>query len=102
MRRARVTPWSRLAAQVNDGRELEWSLRPLGVQEQPAMTPYQAALAVFLGTATAALPSAAQHVSPPPILASQACAGCFAYLEFAPQLEPESHAMRGEATETSA
>ena len=66
------------------------------------MTPYQAALAVFLGTATAALPSAAQHVSPPPILASQACAGCFAYLEFAPQLEPESHAMRGEATETSA
>ena len=66
------------------------------------MTPYQAALAVFLGTATAALPSAAQHVSPPPILASQACAGCFAYLEFSPQLEPESHAMRVEATETSA
>ena len=66
------------------------------------MKPYQSALAVFLGTATAALPSAAQYVSPPPILASQACVGCFAYLEFAPQLEPESHAMRGEATETSA
>ena len=65
------------------------------------MTPYQSALAVFLGTATAALPSAAQYVSPPPILASQACAGCFAYLEFAPPLEPEPYAMRGQATKTS-
>ena len=67
------------------------------------MTPYRSALAVFLGAATAALPSAAQQVpSKPQILANETCAGCFAYLEFAPSLETESHAMRGQATETSA
>ena len=31
---------------------------------------------------------------------SEFCSGCLAYLEFAP-LEPESYAMRGQATETS-
>ncbi len=60
------------------------------------MKPYQSALAAFLGTATAALPCAAQQVhSKPRILADEACAGCFAYLEFSPPLEPESYAMRG-------
>ena len=67
------------------------------------MKPYQSALAVFLGTVTAALPSAGQQAPlTPQILANETCAGCFAYLEFAPLLEPESYAMRGQAAETSA
>lgn len=37
----------------------------------------------------------------PQILANETCAGCFAYLEFAPSLEPELYAMRGQATDTS-
>jgi hypothetical protein len=64
---------------------------------------YRSALAVFLVAAMTAMPCAAQQVpSTPRILADEACAGCFAYLEFAPLPEPESYAMRGQATETSA
>lgn len=67
------------------------------------MKRYRSALAAFLVAAMAAMPCAAQQVpSTPRILADEACAGCFAYLEFAPLPEPESYAMRGQATETSA
>lgn len=67
------------------------------------MKRYRSALAAFLVTAMAAMPCAAQQASlTPQNLASEACAGCFAYLEFAPLPEPESYAMRGQATETSA
>ena len=66
------------------------------------MKPYQSALVVFLGTAMAALPSVAQQAPSTQILANETCAGCFAYLEFSPPLEPESDAMRGQAPNTSA
>lgn len=67
------------------------------------MKPYRSALVAFLVAATAAMPCAAQQApSTPRILADETCAGCFAYLEFPPSLEPESYAMRGWATETSA
>ena len=67
------------------------------------MKPYQSALVVLLGTAAAAMPCAAQQVfSTPQVLATETCAGCFAYLEFSPPLEPEPYAMGGLATETSA
>ena len=66
------------------------------------MKRYRSALAAFLVAATAAMPCAAQQVRSTPRIADEACAGCFAYLEFSPSLEPESYAMRGQATETSA
>ena len=67
------------------------------------MKRYRSALAAFLVAAMAAMPCAAQQApSTPRILADDACAGCFAYLEFAPLPEPESYAMRGQATGTSA
>jgi hypothetical protein len=56
------------------------------------------ALAVLLLTATIAMPCAAQQAPSAP-LPDQICAGCFAYLEFSPSLEPESYAMRGQAIE---
>ena len=62
----------------------------------------KSALAAFLLTIAAALPAAAQQPhSTPRALPNETCAGCFAYLEFSPSLEPESYAMRGQATETS-
>lgn len=66
------------------------------------MKRYRSALAAFLVAATAAMPCAAQQVHSTARIADEACAGCFAYLEFSPSLEPESYAMRGQATETSA
>jgi hypothetical protein len=62
------------------------------------VTRLKTALAALLLTATIAMPCAAQPPSTP--LPDQICAGCFAYLEFSPSLEPESHAMRGQETET--
>ena len=67
------------------------------------MTPYQASLAVFLEPSLLHCQAPrSRHPHRPESLANETCAGCFAYLEFAPSLEPESHAMRGQATETSA
>lgn len=64
---------------------------------------YQSALVVSLAAATAVMPSAAQQVPPTPqALPIETCAGCFAYLEFSPALEPESYAKHGLATVTSA
>ena len=58
------------------------------------------ALAVFLASAVSSQPSPAQGPLPvPPVLANDTCAGCFAYLVFAPSMEPESYATRGQATE---
>ena len=49
------------------------------------------------------MPCAAQQApSSPQALPIETCAGCFAYLVFSPSLEPESYAIRGQATETSA
>jgi hypothetical protein len=59
---------------------------------------HRSALVVFLATATIAMPCAAQQASSTP-LPNQDCAGCFAYLEFSPSLEPQSYAMRGQAIE---
>jgi hypothetical protein len=59
---------------------------------------YQSAFAVLLVAATAAAPCAAQHAAPTPqFLPIDTCAGCFAYLVFAPLPEAEPGAMRGEA-----
>jgi len=67
------------------------------------MKPNRSALVAFLVAATAAIPCAAQPApSTPRILADETCAGCFAYLEFPPSLEPESYAVRGQAPEISA
>jgi hypothetical protein len=63
------------------------------------VTRLKTALAALLLTATIAMPCAAQQASSTP-LPDQICAGCFAYLEFSPSLEPESYAMRGQETET--
>jgi hypothetical protein len=64
--------------------------------------PYQTALVVLLVSATVATPGAAQRApSTPQALPNETCAGCFAYLEFSPSLEPESYATRGQATEPS-
>jgi hypothetical protein len=55
--------------------------------------PHKSALAALLLTATVATPCAAQHV--PSTLQTrpgEICAGCFAYLEFPPSLEPERFA----------
>jgi hypothetical protein len=73
-------------------------------QEQPAVSQYRSALAALLLIIPAAfVPAAAQQSLPAPqVLANETCAGCFAYLEFSSSLEPESYAMRGETTETSA
>ena len=67
------------------------------------MKPYRPALVAFLAAATAAMPCAAQQASSTPRSpAGETCTGCFAYLEFSSSLEPESHAMRGDATHASA
>lgn len=62
----------------------------------------KSALAVLLLTIVAAAPAVAEQasVTPSPV-ASEFCAGCFAYLEFPPSLEPESYATRGQALDTS-
>ena len=66
------------------------------------MNQSQSALVTFLLTAAAAMPCAAQQApSTPEVVASEICAACFAYLVFPPVLEPESYAMRGEATQSS-
>jgi hypothetical protein len=58
-----------------------------------------AVIALALTIATV-LPAATQQApSTPQGLPSDICAGCFAYLEFPPSLEPESYAMRGQETE---
>jgi len=62
---------------------------------------YQSALVTLLLTATAAMPCAAQQAPSTPQVVPSDCAACFAYLVFPPLLEPESYAMRGEATTTS-
>jgi hypothetical protein len=63
---------------------------------------YQSALVTLLLTATAAMPCAAQQApSTPQVAATEICAACSAYLVFSPSLEPESYAIRGQATETS-
>lgn len=65
------------------------------------MNQYQSALVTLLLTATPAMPGAAQQApSAPQVVASEICAGCFAYLVFSPPLEPESYATRAEATAT--
>jgi hypothetical protein len=65
------------------------------------MKTYESALVALLLTTAAAIPCAAQQApSTPQALPNDICAGCFAYLEFPPSLEPESYAMRGESTET--
>jgi hypothetical protein len=56
-----------------------------------------AAVAILLA-ATIATPCAAQQ-APTTTLPNENCLGCFAYLVFAPSLEPESYAMRGQETE---
>jgi hypothetical protein len=65
--------------------------------------PYKPAFVALLLTAIAAMPCAAQQApSTPQALPIESCAGCFAYLVFSPSLEPESYAIRGQSTETSA
>ena len=65
------------------------------------MNQSRSALVTLLLTAMAAMPCAAQQApATPQIVPSEICAACFAYLVFSPSLEPESHATRGEATET--
>jgi hypothetical protein len=60
----------------------------------------KSALSALLLTIAAASPAAAQQApSTPQTLPNETCAGCFAYLEFSTVLEPESYAMRGQATE---
>ena len=61
----------------------------------------ETALAALLFSVVIVSPAAAQQapLTPQPAV-SEFCSGCFAYLEFAP-LEPESYAMRGQATKTS-
>ena len=61
----------------------------------------KAASAALLLTIATALPAAA-HEAPATgqVLPSQICAGCFAYLEFPSSFEPESYAMRAEATQS--
>jgi hypothetical protein len=62
----------------------------------------KSALAVLLLTIVAAAPAVAEQASVTPSpAASEFCAGCFAYLEFPPSLEPESYAARGQALDTS-
>jgi hypothetical protein len=53
-------------------------------------------------TIVAAVPAVAEPaaVTPGPA-ASEFCAGCFAYLEFPPSLEPESNAIGDQALDTS-
>ena len=67
------------------------------------MTQYKSILAAISLTIGMAGSGAAQQASPTAqtTLPNETCAGCFAYLEFAPPLEPESYTMRGQATETS-
>ena len=67
------------------------------------MTRYKSVLAAISLTIAIAGSGAAQQASPTPepTFPNETCAGCFAYLEFAPPLEPVSYAMRGQATETS-
>jgi hypothetical protein len=62
------------------------------------VTQLKAALAALLVTILAVVPATAQQAPSTP-LPNQDCAGCFAYLEFSPSLEPESYAMRGQAIE---
>jgi hypothetical protein len=67
------------------------------------MKTYESALAALLLTASIAIPCAAQEApSTHRALPSDTCAGCFAYLEFPPALEPESYAMRGDTAEPPA
>jgi hypothetical protein len=61
---------------------------------------HRSAIVGFLAIVTIATPCAAQQAPSTP-LPNQNCAGCFAYLEFSPALEPESYAMRGQAIEDS-
>jgi hypothetical protein len=66
------------------------------------MKQYRSALAILLVAAAAAMPCAAQQQpSPLAALPNDTCAGCFAYLEFWPPLEPEAYATRGDAAEHS-
>ena len=67
------------------------------------MTQYKSVLAAISLVIVMADSGAAQQSSPTPetTLPNEPCPGCFAYLEFAPPLEPESYAMRGQATESS-
>ena len=58
------------------------------------MKPYLAILAVCFASAVSAQPNAVP-VPTPPVLVNDTCAGCFAYLVFAPSMEPESYAVRG-------
>jgi hypothetical protein len=63
----------------------------------------ETALAALFLTASIAMPCAAQQApSTHQALPDDICAGCFAYLEFPPSLEPESYAMRGEPAEPPA
>lgn len=68
------------------------------------MTPYKSILAAISLTIVFAGSGAAQQASPraQTTLPNEPCPGCFAYLEFAPSLEPEPYAVRGQTTETSA
>ncbi len=66
------------------------------------MDKHQSAFVTFLLIAAAAWPAAAQQSSSTPqAVPSETCAGCFAYLEFPPSLEPESYAVRGQVMENS-
>jgi hypothetical protein len=70
-------------------------------QEPRAVNRPKSALSTLLLTIAAASPTAAQQApSTPQTLPNEPCAGCFAYLEFSPSLEPQSYAMRGQSTET--
>ncbi len=72
-------------------------------QEERAVTRYNSVLAAISLTIAMVGSGAAQQASPTPepTLPNERCPGCFAYLEFAPALEPEAYAMRGQATEAS-
>jgi hypothetical protein len=63
------------------------------------VTQHKPVLAVISLVIMMAGSGAAQQASSTPetTLPNENCAGCFAYLEFAPSLEPESYAMRGQA-----
>jgi hypothetical protein len=66
------------------------------------VTRYKSVLvAISLNIVMAGSGVAQQAPSTPRALPNDTCAGCFAYLEFSASLEPESYAMRGQATEAS-
>ena len=66
------------------------------------MKHHKSALAALVLTLCLAGPSAAQQAPwSPQALPNETCAGCFAYLEFSPSLEPESFAIRGQTVATS-